>query len=417
MIINPGSTRMRASTAAIADPGRLTDFLDDSGAAFLKGRDGFIALGEMARLDDVSMATADQWWREFSARIENETEMPEAFGTGPIAYGSFVYDPARSSQRSCLVVPEVVVGRREGRCWVTRLGYDSVDPVLPERRTAPPPPRRLSFGPGEETGHEETSQEWIDRFNRIRGLIDEGRADRIVLLRQLTARAEGRLDPRWVLRQWRMNYGGSWTYLVGGLVGATPEVMVRRSGGLTVSRILAGSVQPLGGLDEAAQTAQLLSDSDRLRQHRRAVDTAAEGLRPFMRGMHVPEQPFALALPDGLNLATDICGATSPGHSALALAAALHPLASVTGSPVEAAREIIRAEGTTDRGRFGAPVGWIDAQGDGEWFAALRPCQIEDDGVVLLYASATASASTSAHDKLVSTQVKLDQMRGLLTGR
>ena len=59
MIINPGSTRMRASTAAIADPGRLTDFLDDSGAAFLKGRDGFIALGEMARLDDVTMAAAE----------------------------------------------------------------------------------------------------------------------------------------------------------------------------------------------------------------------------------------------------------------------------------------------------------------------------------------------------------------------
>ena len=95
---------MRASTAAIADPGRLTDFLDDSGAAFLKGRDGFIALGEMARLDDVTMATADQWWREFSARIENETEMPEAFGTGPIAYGSFVYDPARSANFSLVSV-------------------------------------------------------------------------------------------------------------------------------------------------------------------------------------------------------------------------------------------------------------------------------------------------------------------------
>ncbi len=403
---------MRASTAAIEDPGPLTDFLDDSGAAFLKGQDGFIALGQMARLDGADAAGADEWWGEFSAQIENETEMPEAFGTGPIAYGSFTYDPMRTGQRSCFVVPEVVIGRRESRCWVTRLGYDHVDPVLPERRSAPAAPAEVLF----ETG-EEANQEWLDRFGRVKGLIAAGRIDRLVMLRQLDAVARGRLDPRWVLRQWWMNYGGSWTYLVDGLVGATPEVMVRRSGGLTVSRILAGSMQNLGGVDEATQTAQLLSSADRLAQHHRAVSEAADSLRPFMTGVHVPEQPFALSLPDGLNLATDICGVASPGHSCLALASALHPLASVTGSPVEAARGVIGEMSTTDRGRFGAPVGWIDAQGDGEWFAALRACQIGGGGAIRLYASATASASTSAHDKLVSTQVKLSQMRRLLTER
>jgi len=403
---------MRASTAAITDPGPLTDFLDDSGAAFLRGQDGFIALGQMARLDDVSMDEADRWWGEFSAQIENETEMPEAFGTGPIAYGSFTYDPARTAQRSCFVVPEVVVGRRDGRCWVTRLGYDRVDPVLPERRRAPAPPGEVTFSTSEEA-----NQEWLDRFNRVRELIRGGHADRVVLLRQLDALASGELDPRWVLHRWQLNYGGSWTYLVGGLVGATHEVMVRRSGGLTVTRILAGSVQTLGGVDEATQTAQLLSSGDRLAQHHHAVAAAADSLRPFMTGMHVPGQPFALALPDGLNLATDICGVASPGHSCLALASALHPLASTTGSPVEAARRVIDEASPVDRGRFGAPVGWIDAQGDGEWFAALRACQIGQDGAIRLYASATASANTSAHDKLVSTQVKLSQMRRLLTER
>ncbi|RLP11982.1 Isochorismate synthase dhbC [Propionibacterium australiense] len=403
---------MRASTAAIADPGPLTDFLDGSGAAFLRGQDGFIALGQMARLDDVSMDEADGWWEEFSAQIENETEMPEAFGTGPIAYGSFTYDPARTSQRSCFVVPEVIVGRREGRCWVTRLGYDRVDPVLPERHGPATAPGRVRF----ETS-EEANQEWLDHFNRVKEYITAGRADRVVLLRQLDALAEGELDPRWVLHRWRLGYGGSWAYLVSGLVGATHEVMVRRRGGLTVSRILAGSVQALGGMDEATRTAQLLSSSERLSQHHHAVAAAAESLSPFMTGMHVPRQPFALSLPDGLNLATDICGVASPGHSCLALASALHPLASVTGSPLAAAREIIDETSTIDRGRFGAPVGWIDAQGDGEWFAALRACQLGQRGGARLYASATVSAGTSAHDKLVSTQVKLSQMRRLLTER
>lgn len=403
---------MRASTALIKDPGPLTSFLDGSGAAFLRGREGFIALGEMARLDDVSMTEADSWWGKFSARIENETEMPGAFGTGPIAYGSFTYDPERSAQHSCFIVPEVVLGRREGRCWITRLGYDRVDPVLPERHDTPNAPTGISFD-----DDEEANRHWIDRFNKAEEFIAAGRVDRIVLLRRIEALAEGGLDPRWVLERWRRNFGGSWTYLVAGLVGATPDVMLRRSGGLAVSRILAGSVQDIDTVDEVTRAARLLSDGDRLGQHERAVAEAAASLGLFMTGMHVPEQPFAFALPGSLELATDICGASAPGHSSLELAAALHPLASVTGSPVGAARRIISRAGTVDRGRFGAPVGWIDAQGDGEWFAALRACQVEDSGRAHLYASATVSASTSAHDKLVSTELKLAQMRELLTPR
>ena len=51
MIVNPGSSRLHASTIWIDDPGPLIDFLGPADAAFLRGREGFVALGEITRFD------------------------------------------------------------------------------------------------------------------------------------------------------------------------------------------------------------------------------------------------------------------------------------------------------------------------------------------------------------------------------
>lgn len=84
MIINPGSSRLHASTIAIDDPGALTQYVDGHGAAFLRGEDGFVAMGEVARLDGATMSEADQWWTQLAADIEKESEMPGLVGTGPL---------------------------------------------------------------------------------------------------------------------------------------------------------------------------------------------------------------------------------------------------------------------------------------------------------------------------------------------
>ncbi|MDN6798273.1 MAG: isochorismate synthase, partial [Propionibacterium sp.] len=81
MIINPGSSRLHASTIAIDDPGALTQYVDGHGAAFLRGEDGFVAMGEVARLDGATMSEADQWWTQLAADIEKEAEMPGLVGT------------------------------------------------------------------------------------------------------------------------------------------------------------------------------------------------------------------------------------------------------------------------------------------------------------------------------------------------
>ncbi len=402
---------MHASTIAIDDPGPLNRFVDGHGAAFLRGDDGFVALGEAARLDGVPMTQADQCWHELAGTIEQESEMPGTVGTGPLAYGTFTYDPQHTSPQSAFVVPETIIGRRDGVCWLTQLGYDRVTPKLPEPQPEPTHPDELAFSEGQMD-----DAAWLALIDRASARLRELDAEGVVVVRDLHGSCAGTIEPGWLLHQWQRNYGGSTCYLVDGLVGATPEILVHRAGGLTTSRILAGTTQRLGNLDDEVEIARLLGSGERMRQHRIAVESAAAALGAHMSGIHVPESPFVLALPDMLHLVTDICGVADDESSTLALASAMHPLSSVTGFPRDAARTIL-AETGFDRGRFCAPVGWIDAQGDGDWFVALRAAQLAPDWKsVRLYASASVDPNTAPHTKLVSTQLKFALMRQFLAG-
>lgn len=198
--------------------------------------------------------------------------------------------------------------------------------------------------------------------------IRAGQASKVVLARDIEARPD---RPRWPLRQLLASYGSCWNYLIDGLVGSTPEMLVRRERGLTTSRVLAGTVPRVEGVDDA-QRAALVSSAKDLEEHRFAVNSVIESLRGHLLAMHVPEAPDVLTLPNVLHLATDICGISEPGLSTLALADAAHPSAAVCGAPTDVARQLIAHYEQLDRGRFAGPVGWMDAQGDGEWAVALR---------------------------------------------
>ena len=405
---------MHASTLWIDDPGPLADFLCAEDACFLRGSEGFVALGEVARYEGNSMLEADTWWRQTVAQIENESEMPGSFGTGPLAYGTFCFDPQHTEYSSVLIVPEIIVGRRNGNSWLTQIGYDRVSPQLPPRHDRPRAPVDLQFGPGNIS-----ESEWMSVVRGMTARIRHGEADKVVLARDLEARADQPIDPRWPLRQLLASYGACWNYLIDGLVGSTPEVLVRREYGLTYSRVLAGTVPRVEGVDDAQRAAQLISSVKDLDEHYFAVNSVVESLRPYLRAMHVPEAPFVLSLPNVLHLATDICGVSEPGLSTLALAAAAHPSAAVCGSPTEVARQLIADHEQLDRGRFAGPVGWMDAQGDGEWAIALRCAQLNglDPSRMRLYAGGGIVAASDAHAELVETDAKFAPMKAALRGK
>ena len=401
--------RLRATTVAIDDPGDLAHFLTpERAAAFIRRGEGFIALGEVARFETDFPDAADVWWSEVSAHIDHDSELPGIWGTGPLAVGSFAFDPDRSRDRSVLIVPETVIGRRDGQAWMTRISEGRLSLDLPGRGEPITPPESIRLAQDGLSG-----PEWVDVVTEAVERIRSGELSKVVLARCLKAIADAPLDPRHVLRRLLRAYPMAWNYLVDGMVGATPELLVRRDRSLITSRVLAGTVSLDPGSTETSRGIERLIGSDKdIAEHEFAVASVAEALELYCAAMNVPETPSVLVLPNVMHLATDITGVAEPDISSLALAAALHPSAAVCGTPTFLAGEIIAELESMDRGRYAGPIGWVDSDGDGEWAIALRGGAINPahPNEIRLFAGAGIVADSQPQAELAETEAKFIPM-------
>ena len=401
-------------------PGDLTELLPaEGGVAWVRRADGLVAWGELTRITTDGrdrMADADAAWRDLVAHavVRDEVRLP---GTGPVAFGSFSFAPG-SAAGGVLVVPRVVVGRRGASAWVTTLALGAVAaPVTPTAQPAPAAPGTVTWSDGA-LGPDA----WRAAVGAAVRHIRTGRLDKVVLAREVHARTADPLDPRWVIARLATDYRACWTFAVDGLIGATPELLVRSEKGLVTSRVLAGTIRRTGDDDADLAHAALLAHSSKdLEEHEYAVSSLTQALAPFCSSTNVPETPFVLHLPNVLHLATDVTGvldahgAGSP-PSSLALAQALHPTAAVAGTPTADACALIDELEGMDRGRYAGPVGWIGADGDGEWALALRSGEIDptDARHIRLFAGCGIVAASDPAAELAESEAKLEPMRRAL---
>ncbi|MFN9982801.1 MAG: chorismate-binding protein, partial [bacterium] len=117
------------------------------------------------------------------------------------------------------------------------------------------------------------------------------------------------INSRSLLQRLEIEYPSTWLFLVDGLVGATPELLVRLSKSLVTSRVLAGTIRKTGNEDrDLALAASLAKSSKDLEEHEYAVRSVADALEPFCSSTNVPESPFVLHLSNVMHLATDVTG-------------------------------------------------------------------------------------------------------------
>ena len=128
----------------------------------------------------------------------------------------------------------------------------------------------------------------------------------------------------------------------------------------------------------------------------------------------MPDRPTPLELANLTHLSTDITGRLGEiAPTALELAARLHPTAAVGGSPTPVARQVIRELEPMNRGRYAAPVGWIDGRGDGEFAIALRCAQV-DGRTVRLLAGCGIVADSDPETEAREAQIKMVPIRHAL---
>jgi menaquinone-specific isochorismate synthase len=385
----------------------LLDLLPEQHAvSWLRRGEGLVGWGVAARLETsgpTRFSDAVKWWSETLARADVADTVGEP-GSGPVCFGAFAF--ADEPGDSVLVIPEVVVGRRGDRTWLTTVSVDAPD-LAPT--SAPRPPVGLTFSDGARNG-----EEWMSVVAEAVGRITSGELEKVVLARDLIASCDEPLDVRWPLHRLAENYEMCWTFHVDGLFGATPEMLVRRERGLVTSRVLAGTIRRTGDDDrDLALAATLARSSKDLEEHEYAVRSVADALEPHCSSMNVPEAPFVLHLPNVMHLATDVNGVVHDLASSLQLAESLHPSAAVGGTPTAAATDLILEIEGMPRDRYAGPVGWMDASGDGEWGIALRSAQVTDNGV-RLFAGCGIVASSDPEAELAESQAKFVPVRDAL---
>lgn len=444
---------MRSRTVRLDGPVDLLDALPTSqGLAWVREGAGFVAWGEAARLDPGSgtgrFAAAAEAASALLGSIERD---PQDEGPGPLVVGSFTF--LRDDPGSWLVVPAVVLRWTGETAWLTVAGTgdltggldagallrqvsdpddprwaggDSREPAGGGNGSAPSgsPATRAgteapgASGPSVDPGHRPKSDdEWMAAVTSARQSIREGRLLKVVLARDVAVEQEAPFDTRVVARRLAERYPECWTFVCGGLVGASPELLVRKEGSNVHSLTLAGSARrgddPVA--DQEAGRALLGSRKDRW-EHELAVRFVRETLTRCCSELWVDPEPSLLRLANVQHLATSTYGLLEQRMNAVELAGRLHPGAAICGTPTAEALEVIRQLEGMDRGHYAAPVGWMDAAGDGEWAIALRCAELSGaaPGRARLFAGAGIVAESDPESELEETRLKLRPMLSAL---
>lgn len=383
----------------------------DLTSAWIRSGDGLVGFGEYKKFIVTGEDRFDQaraWWNDQLSEFKINNNV-HGSGTGPLLFASFAFD---STSPSVLVIPEIVLGQKNGKSWITWIG-DKNQPGLEKISN--------SSISGEITWQDAAKDEeiWRQQVTKAITAIKDGLVEKVVLARDLTATSTKEIDARTLLQRLEIEYPSTWLFLVNGLVGATPELLVRLSKSLVTSRVLAGTIRKSGNEDrDLALAASLAKSSKDLEEHEYAVKSVADGLAPFCSSTNVPESPFVLHLANVMHLATDVTGVLNSSArqaDVFTLIEQLHPSAAVCGTPTEVAKKYISQLEQMDRGRYSGPVGWIDAQGDGEIAIALR-CGLlsEDRKSIRIFAGCGIVADSNPEKEFAESQSKLIPMRTAL---
>ena len=371
---------------------------------WMRRNQGLAGIGAALRLEfsgPTRMTDAAAAWRLVVA-ASTVTDPLVRSGTGLLAFGAFAFDSS-SAETSVLIVPEVIVGRENGLCWVTRIWPTGSE--APEINLALHPlgdEYRIPLMPGSLSadGYRAAVASAVHRI-AARDL------SKVVLARDLVGHLPSESDLRLAITELALGYPDCWTYAIDGLIGSSPETLIRADHGEVNARVLAGTISrgsdAAADHDAALELATSTKDGD---EHEFAVQSVLTSLRPHTSHITTSEIPFTVKLPNLWHLATDIEGTLSDGSTSLDLIAALHPTAAVAGTPTESALALIRELEPFDRGRYAGPVGWIGADGDGEWAIALRCAQVSANGDVTAYAGCGIVLDSDPERELAESRMK-----------
>jgi isochorismate synthase len=250
--------------------------------------------------------------------------------------------------------------------------------------------------------------------------ISSSALDKVVLARELGVEAPAAYDTAALFGALRDVFPSCFCFCVGtpeaAFIGASPELLVRRSGAVAATVALAGTTSRSAdpAVDDHLGEAMLRSPKVR-NEHEIVVNRIERSLRPHAVWVHDEPEPAVVKVGNLQHLATPIRAQLADARGAIELAGLLHPTPAIGGEPRGSALALIDELEGIDRGWYTGPVGWMDAAEDGEFCVGLRSALIRDRQAHLFAGNGIVAGSDPA-DELSETELKFAVLLPLLAG-
>ena len=335
-------------------------------------------------------------WPLLAQQITLALDAARAAGqANPLLIGAFAFDPAEAS---CLYVP--------GR-------YKRGDRPVPLAPAAEPAVEANQIISMQSTP---PASEFQASVSAALDAFAQGKLAKVVLSRKLTLTLHQPADPKQVMARLMAQNPHAFHFSLPlgqgrRLLGASPELLLRVSGGEVFTHPLAGSARRASEpvQDEAVARDLLASRKDQ-HEHRLVIDEIRRVLTPHCRELAIPQKPTLMSTDTLWHLGTPIAGQLHGSDaSVLSLACQLHPTPALCGYPTDLARQFIREQEPFRRALFSGIVGWCDSQGNGEWAVVIR-CGVFDGHQVELFAGAGIVAGSDPAMEWAETGTKLGTM-------
>ncbi len=383
---------MRAVTRHLDPEVDLNGVARGDGHLFVREGVGLAGRGVAAR---VAVADAP----EVLTAIERDDEVGLP-GCGPVAFGALPFLPGAPAQ---LLIPAIVVGKAaDGRRWITR-----IDGAEADLETPTPRPRAGGFAVTAGFAPAAFQAAVVAGRDAVRA----GHLTKVVLARDVVVEADEDLDIHAILLRLRASFATSYRYSIDGFVGASPELLVSRDGDVVRSHPLAGTAPRTGDPRVDAQlAAQLVASTKDQVEHRIVIEVVRDALLPWCSYLDWEAEPSIVTVANVQHLGTLVEGRLSrPLPNVLELVEALQPTPALGGHPRAEALAMIAELEDFERGRYGGPVGWVDAEGNGQWAVGIRCAEI-DGRRARLFAGVGVVADSDPDAELAETQAKLQAM-------
>lgn len=369
---------------------------------------------------------------ELASLFENADINPSHAAAAPRLFGGFAFQPDFTPHgvwaafpSAYFVLPRYQLSRGDGTTWLTVNACVSSSreiaqveaelDVLANQLKNTLPPSSYTRQPHANISYPLSLEEWRKEIIAATARMRAGELDKVVLSRISDVSFDTSIDPLAALARLERRYPETYRFLIEPLpgnafFGATPELLVSLNGRNLSTAALAGSIKrgatPHEDDQLAAQLFQSLKDRH---EHHLVVITLEDLLLRITKKLNVPEAPEILKLSNIQHLYTPMTGELDDDYHILQVVENLHPTPALGGYPRQIAVETIRAFEPISRGWYAAPVGWLDAEGNGTFAVAIRSA-VTYGNQARLYAGAGIVADSDPDKEWDETKLKFRPM-------